>query len=128
MFEDALKTRLKAIFDLDKVTYDAVGQAQEQETIFIEITSSKNRIRDGVETARVEGLLRVFSSSKKLPYGYFSKKIQEADNALTRDLFFYDIEENSNVFGNIAERNMSFIYFFNSQYDPNLGSITSVTF
>ncbi len=127
MFEAALSERLKRIFDLKKVTFDLPSDSREQECIFIEVESAKARLKDARQIARVSGKIRVFCNSDKLPYGYFSKKIHRAAAADTRDLFFFDFEENAGTIGNICERSMSFIYLFESQHDPNTGSIENVT-
>lgn len=126
MFEATLKAAVKQIFDFDKVTYDAVSEDQEQEVLFIEVESSRNSIKDGLQTAKVTGKLRAFANSDKLPFGYFSKKIQEADVSLTYPFFFYEFEESSQGFRNIVERSLSFVYFFDSQYNPELGTISSI--
>ena len=68
----------------------------------------------------------MFGNAEKLPFGFFSKAIKNADDEDTRDLFFFDLENNSRVFRNIVQRGFSFVYFFDSQYDPKVGSITSV--
>lgn len=128
MFEASLSDKLKRIFDLDKVTYASPSESQEQECIFIEIESAKNQIKDKRQVSRVLGKIRVFASSDKLPYGYFSKKIQAANTSDTRELFFYEIEENHGTFQNICERSLSFVYFYDSQYDPEQGTITSIEF
>jgi hypothetical protein len=126
MFEKSLKEKFQRIFDLKKATFNLPGESQEQECLFIEIENSRNTIKDGKEIARVTGKIRVFGNQEKIPFGYFSKKIQSAAPADTKDLFFFDFEENAGTFLNIAERSLSFVYFFNSQYDPALGTITSI--
>lgn len=126
MFESKLRDTLKRIFQLDRATYDQPGETQEQEVIFINVETSRNVIKDAVETAKVTGKIRVFANHDKLPYGYFSKCIAAADPSDTKDLFFYNLEENANTFLNISERTLSFIYFFSGQYNPEVGSMTSI--
>jgi hypothetical protein len=126
MFEKSLSDRLKRIFDLKKATFDLPSESQEQECLFIEVVSSKNQVTDAKFKAKVTGKIRVFCNTDKLPYGYFSKKIAEADPEDTKDLFFYDIEENNGTFLNIAERTMSFIYLFDGQYNPDIGDINQL--
>lgn len=126
MFEATLKEKLKTVFDFDKVTYDEVSESFEQECMFVEVVSARTTIKDGLQLARVEGLIKVYANADKLPFGYFQKKIKEADPSDTMDLFFYDIETNAGVRNNIKERSMSFVYFYSGQYDPNLGTITSI--
>lgn len=125
MFESTLKQIIKDVFDFDKVTYDAPGESLEQECVFVEVENSRSTIKDGQQLARVTGRLRIFANAEKLPYGYFTKKIDEHPDKC-RDIFFYDIELNAGYIGNLTERSMSFVYFFTSQYDPNQGTITSI--
>jgi hypothetical protein len=54
------------------------------------------------------------------------KFIRLADPEDTKDLFFFDMETNAGYFRNLTERSLSFVYFFSGQYDPSLGSITSI--
>lgn len=55
------------------------------------------------------------------------KKISEADADDTRNLFFFDFEENKGTFRNIVERSMGFLYLFDSQYDPSIGTLNEIT-
>ncbi len=126
MFETSLTEKLQRIFDLKKVTFDMPSESHEQECIFIEVDQAKSSIKDGSELCMVRGKLRVYCNNSKLPYGYFGKKIRQAELADTKDLFFYDLEENAGQFQNIALRSMSFVYFYNGQYNPELGSMTSI--
>lgn len=135
MFESTLKTKLKAIFGLPKVTYDTHGpmgqgdkasDSREQETLFVEIQEVTSTIKEGVATARVVARCSVFGVSEKIPYGFFAKRIQAAPVELTKDFFFYDLEKNSNFFVNVTERSFSFLYLFTSQYDPNHGNLTDI--
>lgn len=126
MFEKRLADKLRRIFDIEKVTYDRSGESREQEAIFIEVESSRNRIKDAREIAKVTGALHVFAPSEKLKYGYFSKAIADADPADTKDIYFYEFEENLGTYRNIVERKLQFIYLYDSQYDPNIGELTSV--
>lgn len=128
MFKAELKAKLSRIFefDLQKTTFDKPGESQEQEAVFIDVISSMNKISPPTESAKVTGRLHIFANADKLPYGYFSKKIKEADSADTKDLFFFEFEENKGTFRNICERSLSFIYFFEKQYDPEQGEITSI--
>lgn len=128
MFESALKEKLQRIFDLKKSTFDLPGDSLEQECLFIQVDGARSTIKDGRELCRVNGRLRVFANTDKLPYGYFAKRIAAAPLGHTADLFFYDIEENAGQIQNIAERSMSFVYFHSAQYNPPAGEIESVNF
>ncbi len=126
MFEKTLSAKLKRIFDLSKVSFDLPSESQEQECLFIEVVSSKGHVKDKKFVSKVTGKIRVFCNTDKLPYGYFSKRIDSAETDDTKDLFFYDIEENNGTFRNIAERTLSFVYLFEAEYNPNLGLITEL--
>lgn len=126
MFESALQAQLKRIFELKKATFAAPGDAREQETLFIEVESARHSIKEGRSWSKVTGRVTVFGNSDKLPFGYFSKCIAKASTEDTLPLFFFDIEESSPVFQNIVARSFGFVFFFNSQYDPEIGTITSI--
>lgn len=126
MFETILKTRLKRIFDLDKVSFDRPSESQEQEACFIAVASAKCRIVDKRQLARVTGKLQIFASLDKMPYGYLTKAIAGADEADTKDLFFFDFEENKGTFRNITERSIGFVFLFDGQFDPALGRIDEI--
>ncbi len=131
MFEDALIAKLKKIFDLkvsmdlSQIKFSDKGYSGEQETLFVEILSSMTKIKDAREVARVNGKCTVFANGDKLPFGYFNKQIDLA-GAECADLFFHDLEGSVNVFGKLVQRSFSFVYFFNGQYNPEVGTMTSI--
>lgn len=127
MFEKELADKFKAIFALEKITYDTPGESREQDTLFIEIENSLNTIKDGKAVAKVTGNAVIFQKNSAVPFGFFSKAIARAPAALTKDLFFFDIESNTQRFRDIVQRGFSFVYFFSGQFDPAIGTITSVT-
>ncbi len=134
MFRAELKDKLSRIFGMAKTTFDAPTVKQdgsfEQDTLFIEVTECNSRVTEGMAYAKVQGSLIVFSQMDKMPFGFFHKKIQQADHSLTKELFFFDIDLNPASsparFQNITERRVRFIYLYSAQYDPNHGSITSL--
>lgn len=128
MFEKQLESKFLKIFNCKKVTFDQPGQSQEQECLFVEIEIAKNIVKDGQVISKISGSASMFGNNDKLTFGYFSKRIAKSDPDDTKSLFFYDIESNTKRFQNIVQRGFSFIYFFNSQFDPETGSIDSVTF
>ena len=128
MFEKQLESKFLKIFNCKKVTFDQPGQSQEQEVLFVEIEVAKNIVKDGQVVSKISGSASMFGNNDKLTFGYFSKRIAKSDPDDTKSLFFYDIESNTKRFQNIVQRGFSFIYFFNSQFDPETGSIESVTF
>jgi hypothetical protein len=126
VFEQELADKLKRIFDFQKVTYSLPGETQEQETLFVEVEVPRFKVSDKTVTARITGRAVVFANYDKLPFGYFAKRIAMADLADTKDLFFTEIEENTRVYQNKVQRSFGFIYFFSGQYDPSVGTITSI--
>lgn len=127
-----MQDKLKAIFGVKKVTFDEPGDSFEQDCIFVEILESQSNTGQGKATAKVSGALVMYSQNNKLPFGFFNKKIQQADKSLTKNFFFFDIDvdaQNSPArLQNISERRANFIYLYSAQYDPNQGSLTSVNF
>lgn len=130
MFEKTLEEKFKSIFQVDKVTYDSWDpkdeSIREQKCLFIEITSCLPTFSDKVQKALVVGKATMVARNAEFPYGFFGKAIDNAADSLTKDLFFYDFEENQPRFRDVSVRGFSFQYFFNSQYDPDLGTIESV--
>lgn len=127
MFENPLEAKFKRIFDVKKVTFDSASDSNEQDVLFINIDTAKNTIKDTRQISKVTGRGIMFAQADKLKFGFFDKKIAKAVED-TRYLFFYDIEENDKLYNNIVQRSFSFVYFFNSQYDPDKGTITDIDF
>lgn len=126
MYEKALGEKLKAIFEVKKIDYGLPGETQEQECLFIAIEKSMVQPKDGMVKIKVTGTVTMFAFNKKLPFGYFNLAISKASNELTKDIFFYDFEENTRSYRDIVQRSLSFVYFFSSQYDPSVGTIESL--
>lgn len=128
MFRKSLEASLKNIFDLPKVTYDQPSEEREQDCIFVSITDVKTTFKelDKKALCRATGELTVYAQNNKLPFGFFQKKIKSAQNSDTINFFFYNVEENLKYFGNLVERKCNFIYFYSTQYDPDVDLIESV--
>lgn len=133
MIEKVLKDRFEKIFQVRKVTFDSPADlnssdlvAPEQETLFIEIGSSRTTFKDKLEIGKIIGRASIFAQQEKLPYGFFAKQIAAADAALTKDIFFTNIDENKGRFLNLTERSFGFVFLFDGQFDPALGSIESI--
>lgn len=131
MFRADLKDKLERIFGFKKTTFGAASDQFEQDVLFVEIQSCKAKPGDGDISAKVTGKIVVYSQDNKMPFGFFNKRIEKADKALTKDFFFYDIDVNNESsparLQNISERSCSFVFLFQTQYDPNLGHIESFT-
>jgi hypothetical protein len=118
-----------------KTTFDAPSMNSsdgsfEQDTLFIEVNECPARITEGMAYAKVSGSIVVFSQMDKMPFGYFAKRIQQADQSLTKDIFFFDIDLNPMNsparLQNITERRCRFVYLYSAQYDPEHGELTSL--
>lgn len=128
MFRESLSEKLKKIFQIKAVSFDQPSEAKEQQVIFVSVESAISQVTKGRAVVRVSGGFSVFVNSDKLPFGYFNKRIEQASFEDTADLFFYNIDQNQKYFGNLVERRVSFIYFYDSQYDPAAGEISSINF
>jgi hypothetical protein len=126
VFEKDLAEKFERIFGFENVTFDQVSESREQEGVFIQIQRVRPTIKDGKQLSFVQGTVRVFAQNSKLPYGYFLKMIRLADQADTKDLFFFNFESNAGYYRNLTERSLEFYYFFSGQYDPNIGNIESI--
>lgn len=124
MIEKEIKGRLERMFDL-KVSFDEPGESNEQDTLFVEIIQNNSKVKDGRLVARVEALCSIFGPSDQLTLGYVAKKIDQAEPVDRSPFFFFDIEQSSRLYQNIVQRSFSFVYFFNGQFDPEQGTITS---
>lgn len=123
--QSSLEALFKKIFDFKDVSFSAPGEAREQEKLFVEVELCRTRILDKREISRVQGKASVFVNGDKVPFGYFAKCIANHPDE-TKDLFFSDIEENQRLYENIVQRGFSFVYLFDSQYDPDLGTLNQV--
>lgn len=126
MFENELSAKLKRIFKVKKVSYDEPGESGEQECLFVNVETSDNRVRKGKAIAKVSGTCIIIGNAEKLNFGFFSKAIQEASPSDTKDFFFSDFESNTKRHNNLVQRSFNFIYFFSGQYDPKVGTITTL--
>jgi len=127
MFEKELAEKLKAIFKVKDVTFDAPGESREQDKLFIEIEEPHFRFTDKKARALVTGKGTMFGRNDALTFGFFSQAIALAPHSLTKDLIFRDFETNTLRFRDIVERGFSFTYFFNSQFDPAVGNMAGVS-
>lgn len=127
MFEKALQEKFKKVFGLDNVRWERPSESNEQEAVFIEVDTPQIRIRDGIQQARVQGRALVFVRGAKMPFGYFQKCIAlHPDDC--KDIAFFNIDANVKTYFDLVQRSFEFTYFFSSQYDPEIGTLTEVTF
>lgn len=127
MFKKSLGERFSEIFGIEKVSFALPDpEAKEQECIFVEIENSRNTIRDGLAISKVSGNGMIVGRAEKVPFGFISKAIRRNPD-LTKDLFFFDFETNTKIYGDIIQMGFSFVYFFNEQYDPQIDKIAGLT-
>ncbi len=126
MFENDLKARLQRIFDFKKTRYDDPGDSLEQECLFVNIDHAKCKVSDKTQRARVTGQFVVYGSFDKLPFGYFEKQIAKADSEDTVRFFFYETDHSLPMIDNIVRRSSRFVFFYDAQYDPDIGTITDI--
>lgn len=131
MFRASLQQNLEKIFGVKKVTYNAPSDVYEQDSLFVNVQEVTSRIAPGKSAyARVMGNLTVYSHGARLPFGFFSKRIQAADSELTKDFFFFDLDVNAlnspARLQDISEIQGKFIFLYSSQYDPNQGELTDL--
>lgn len=124
--EKALLEKFSRIFELKFNRLSSPGESEEQDTLFIDVDQVVTRMKDRREVARVTGKCYAFVQADKMPLGYFARKIA-AHPELCKDVFFSNFEQNQKGMLNLTVRSFDFMYFFDSQYDPNLGNIQSVT-
>lgn len=126
MFEKELKAKLKKIFEMEKVTFEEPADTKEQQALFIDVLTSNVQAREGMASGKVTGTFSIFANSDKMPFGFIAKKIAKANPSDTKDIFFYNVEQNVKYYGNLVERKTGFVYFFSEQYDPEQGEIDSL--
>jgi hypothetical protein len=126
MFEKELAARLRALFKIQKVSYDQPGESNEQDCIFVTVDTPRIKFKDGRATARVSGKITIQGNSERIPFGYMLKAYQEADAAFKKDIAFFNLEQNEKYYRNLVQRTCDFVYFFSTQYNPNMGTIDSV--
>lgn len=133
MFKNDLQKRFERIFGFKKTTYLAPSDKFEQDTLFITVQTARTKVSDaegGRETAKVTGFITVYSQDNRLPFGFFSKRINAADPSDTERLFFFDMEvdkaDSPARLQNIHERSIGFVFLYDSQFDPDKGSLTSL--
>src|SRR5574343_121900 len=101
MFKARLEQELKSIFKIKKVSYSLPSESNEQDTLFVSIASTKPRPNENEIIDRIYGKITLFASQDKLPFGFFVKQIHTS-TVDDKNLFFYNIEENSNYQGAVS--------------------------
>lgn len=124
--EKEIEAALRRIFKIDKITFDDPGESGEQGCLFVNVDTSPARVHGSRFIGRVTGTISIFGQNSKVPLGFFSKAISDAEPADAKPFFFSDFESSSNRNRNLVQRSASFIYFFDSQYDPSLGTIEEI--
>lgn len=131
MIRAAMKEKLEKIFGMP-ATFDAPSDAFEQGKLFIEIATGRENAGSGRVTGEYEGSLVIFTKTEALPYGFFGKRIAEADSSLTKDFFFSGLDTNNLTsparYVNLTERRASFKFLFRETWNAAQGRLTDVDF
>ncbi len=131
MFKKEMERRLKSIFGIEKVTFSAPSpDAPEQDTLFVEIDSSRPRPygKDRI-SCKVTGKLVMYSQAERLTFGFFSRKLEQAVTEDSAPFIFMpevDVAGSQARYQNIHERVLPFIFLYDAQYDPDRGSLTEI--
>lgn len=130
MFKKSLEEKFHRIFGFKKTTFDDYSDEFEQDVLFIQIDKATSRVTGTMATCRVEGTIVTFGQYKKLPFGFFNKKIEKAKPEDVKDLFFYDVDfdiaTSSAKMVNLHERRTRFVYLYKEQFDPNKGQLNQL--
>jgi hypothetical protein len=131
VFRKELKEKLIEIFGMP-VSFDNPSDSYEQDKLFVEVVDCKTRPSGKNIYAKVTGDIAIFAQREKMPYGFFAKKIEKASFEMKQNLHFFTIdreEANSEAkLMNISERRASFVFLYQTQYDPAKGEINEVSF
>lgn len=130
MFRKEMTKALENIFKFKKTTFDAYSDEFEQDTLFVEVQQTHERVGKGIVAMRVTGDLIYFSQVDKIKYGTMIKLIEQSNASDKNPFLFYDIDKQNLSsqarMQNIAERRISFVYLYSGSYDPDKGEITSL--
>lgn len=130
MFRAELERKLKSIFGMSKVTFDAPGETLEQNCLFIEIQEAPSKVVGDRILSKVQGSIFIFAQQSVLPFGFFTKRVASARHDDKKDLFFSDWDTSAlNIQArqqNLAELRTSFVYLHSAQHDPNKGELSGV--
>jgi hypothetical protein len=132
LFKKELQRKLEQIFQLQKTTFDTPSDSFEQDTLFIQISNTKQRISDKQIHFRVSGNLTVYSRKSAFPFGFFNTKLDQVkDSALRKGFYLVNGDneiDSAASFVDVHERRTGFVFTYSAQYDPNQGQMTSLTF
>ena len=128
MFRKELKRKLSEIFAMSVSFQKPSDDTPEQEIIFVEIDDSQSKVTHGKQVAKVNGSLVMYAPQEKLPFGFFTKKINQAGAELNQGFFFYGMDENKKTYVDLVERRCRFVFLYSGDYDPEAGTMTSVEF
>lgn len=124
--ETQLKEDLAVVFKPIKISFGQPSDIKEQECLFINIEETQVRFKKKLKRYRVEGKCLMFAQADKMPVDYFATHIFEMPKALQARFFFSEIDANTKYYQNLVQRDVSFVYFYETEYDPNTGTIESV--
>jgi hypothetical protein len=121
MFRTDLEERLKKIFCVSVVKFDAFMLGKEQEALFVDIDTAKLYSTSGKHGWFVKGRLSICGIAGKHKYGWAHSKIELAEKSLTAP-FIFGRDENPIKFSNnnndFVKIDMDFIYIYDADFNP----------
>jgi hypothetical protein len=127
VFKKELSETLHNIFGIPKVSFDNSGD-KEQNILFVDVASNVTVAKKTKVTAKVTGTLRMYAPNDKLTFGFFAKKLHTCSPSDQANLFFYEMDQSGEYYGNLVERTCNFVYFFQDHYDPEDGELDEIEF
>lgn len=127
MFRSKLEECLKGIFEVNKVIYGDVNLGDEQNAVYVDISTVKPCPAQGGYYFRVNGKLGIVAEAVNYKWGYLKSRCQLADKKYTQYFGFSSIEENPN-FGSYNDKfvkpTVNFTFRITLPYNPPAGKIT----
>lgn len=130
MFKSDCELRLKNIFGINRIIFDAYSAGKEQEAIFVDIDDIYDYAVEGDISLIVIGRLEICGPAVKMQYGWIRKKIETAKLSDT-DTFIFGRKEipikftqNNNEF---VKYSVDFVYRFFENFNPKNAKITGAT-
>lgn len=128
MFKSTLEAKLKKVFGINQIIFDAFQLGKEQEALFVDIDNAKDYTTEGNIDMLVLGRLSISGPTGKFKYGWVRKKFETANKTDTADLFLGRDElpikfmQNNNEF---IKYEVEFVYRFKESFNPKSDKIGS---
>lgn len=122
MFERALQTKLKKLFQVDNVRFSATSEnVMEQGVLFIDVVDATTRFTPKKCHAKVLGSIFMYAPTTDLKFGFFEAALRAANPSDKKDIFFTAFDQTKEYQGDLVERRTDFVYLHTGAYDPDGG-------